>query len=140
MVGIPILFSPWKLRRHGKKPMSFYFKKAIQCVFQGISFKPKKKIRDFHILNLLVPCRDGILQKNPHTPHRGNPRSNLYRTSPLVSAERGGLKIRRPIPEKLSHQKRHHVSIVYIICPSKIEWDLTNRPQRRLLELLNTQV
>ena len=27
-----------------------------------------------------------------------------------------------------------------VLVPSKIEWDLTNGPLRRLLELLNTQV
>ena len=28
----------------------------------------------------------------------------------------------------------------YGLCPSKIEWDLTNLPQRKLLEILDAQV
>ena len=33
-----------------------------------------------------------------------------------------------------------NLKTMLVLVPSKIEWDLTNGPPRRLLELLNTQV
>ena len=96
--------------------MSFYFKKAIQCVFQGIFIQTQKKIRDFHIFNMeftgSMPWWNPT--ENPHTPHRGNPRSNLYRTSPL--AARGAWWVEDPATDPWKSFTPTKDTLVSIVC------------------------